>query len=419
MRVLDVDKGSVGDELGIKPGDDLTAFDGHKVVDILDYEYYNGAEAFVMTVVRDGTVTEYEVEKYEDEDLGLSFDREIPPVTCRNKCIFCFVDQLPKENIRPTLKVKDDDYRHSFLSGNYVTMTNMTDEEIERVIRLKLSPLYISVHTADPILRLRMLGIKRAPDIVQQMTRLAAGGIRMHAQIVYCPGINEDYIETAKRIEPLTESLAIVPVGLTAFSGAGLKHVSQEDAQRVVRAVEAFAQECLSRRGTRYMFASDEFYLKAGLSVPADTYYEDMPQIENGVGLVASFKRDFDNALGSCGGAPGWAAIATGVSAYPLIKACADKIVAVKGGRLDVYKIENTFFGPSVTVAGLVTGGDILRTLGGRALGERLIIPSVMLREFGDVFLDNMRVQELSGALHVPVEVIPPDGESFVKRILK
>ncbi len=419
MRIVCVEPGSVGDELGLVAGDELTALDGYAVEDVFDYEYYNEAENFSMSVMRNGELLEFDIEKYPDEDLGLEFDREMPPRTCRNHCMFCFVDQLPKGELRPTLKVKDDDYRHSFLSGTYVTLTNVTDAEIERIIRLKLSPLYISVHSADPQLRLKLLGIRRAPDLLSQMQRLHAGGIAMHAQIVYCPDINEDYIETARAIRPYTESLAIVPVGLTAYSNPAVRAVTPSDARRVVANVRAFADECLAQSGTRYMFASDELYLKAGLSVPPYADYEDFVQIENGVGLVAMFLHDFEEALRTATGAPGRCSIATGVSAYPMIAECAKRLTDRLGGEIQVYCVENRFFGSSVTVAGLITGGDLLRTLKGCDLGERLLLPAVMLREFGDVFLDNMTVGELSAALETPIEIMPPDGESFVTRICK
>lgn len=419
MRILDVARGSVGEELGIRAGDELTAFNGHRVMDILDYEFYNGAENFSMSVERDGIVTEFDIEKYEDEDLGLDFDREIEPRTCKNHCIFCFVDQLPKGDLRPTLRVKDDDYRHSFLSGNYVTLTNVSDEDIERIIRLKLSPLYISVHSAEPDLRLKLLGVKRAPELMGQLETLHRGGIAMHGQIVYCPDVNEDYIETAEAVRPYMRSLAIVPVGLTAYANPDVRPVEAADARRVVERVTALQQKCLRETGTRFLFIADEFYLKAGVPVPPYAAYEDFEQIENGIGIVALFLHDFEAAVENRKGRVGRCSIATGVSAYPMIADCARKLTERFGGQIDVYRVENRFFGASVTVAGLVTGGDILRTLRGKDLGERLVLPSVMLREFGDVFLDNMTVNALSRALNVPIEIIPPDGESFVTHLVK
>ena len=418
MKILAVQAGSVGDELGIRAGDELVAVNGFPVTDILDYEYILGAERFTMTVARGDEQTEFDVEKYEDEDIGLDFDREIPPRTCKNHCLFCFVDQLPERDLRKTLHIKDDDYRHSFLSGNYITMTNMTDADIDRVLRLKLSPLYVSVHSADEAVRRRLLGVKRAPDLMAQVRRLHAGGIKLHGQIVYCPGINDDYAATARATAPYFESLAVVPVGLTRDRNPLLTPVSPPCAAAVIDAVEALQPGFLADKGTRYVFAADEFYTICGREVPPYEAYEDFPQIENGVGLIARFLREFSQGLTECSGRTGACSIATGVSAYPLIRRCADEIAAKFGGDIRVYAVRNDFFGETVTVAGLVTGGDIAAQLAGKPLGDRLYIPSVMLREFGDVFLDDMHVSELSRRLGVPVIPVPADGGSFVKYIL-
>ena len=418
MKILSVQSGSIGEELGIQAGDELVAVNGYEVTDILDYEYVLGAEKFTMTVRSCGEETLYEVDKYEDEDIGLEFDREIAPRVCKNHCVFCFVDQLPERDLRSTLRVKDDDYRHSFLSGNYITMTNLTDGDVDRIIRLKLSPLYISVHSADEAVRLRLLGIKRAPRLMAQVNKLYDGGIHMHGQIVYCPGINDDYRNTALATAPYFDSLAIVPVGLTRCCNPALTPVDAEKAAEVVRETEALQRRFLKEKGTRYFFVADEFYTKAGIEVPPYEEYEDFPQIENGVGLIARFKNEFDEGMDELAGAPGRCCIATGTSAYSLIRSCADKITDKFGGEINVYAIRNDFFGETVTVAGLVTGGDILAQLKGKELGERLIIPSVMLREFGDVFLDDTSVSWLSDRLGVPVTVSPPDGYGFVKNIL-
>lgn len=418
MKILAVQQGSVCDELGICSGDELIALDGHKVVDILDYEYYLSAENFTMTILRGKNITEYEVEKYEEEDLGLEFDREIEPRTCKNHCLFCFVDQLPKQNLRDTLRVKDDDYRHSFISGNYITMTNMTDADIDRVIRLRLSPLYVSIHSTDETVRRRILGVKRSPVLLEQVKKLHAGGIRLHGQIVYCPGLNDDYEQTAIDSAPYFDSLAVVPVGLTRDRNPQLVPVTADCARKVVQRVTALQTRFLQEKGTRFLFAADEFYTKADLDVPPYESYEDFPQIENGVGLIAQFLRDFEDGLADFTGTPGKCAIATGESAARLIRRCAERLSAKFGGEVDVYAIRNDFFGDTVTVAGLVTGRDIYAQLRGKDLGERLIVPSVMLREFKDVFLDDMRMSELADKLGVPVQAIPPGGYDFVRCLL-
>ena len=421
MKILSVTSGGVADELGIHAGDELLSFDGFPVVDILDYDYYNSRENFVMQIKSGGEIVDYEIEKYDYEDLGLELSSEIPVRQCRNHCIFCFVDQLPKENLRDTLRVKDDDYRHSFIFGNYVTLTNLTDRELERIVRIKLSPLYVSVHTSNHELRCKMLGTDPAktPNITEQLRKLHNGGISVHAQIVYCPSVNDDIDQTVRDIGPYTVSLAVVPVGLTKFRNPELKTVDCKSASAVLGVVDKWQRKFLSERGMRYVFAADELYLAANREVPPYEEYEDFSQIENGVGLIASFKYDFDYAL-SCftQGSVGEVSIATGESAYPLIRKSADIIEKKYGGKIHVYAVKNEFFGESVTVAGLVVGRDIISQLRGQRLGSKLFIPRVMLREFGDVFLDGTTVGELSDALGVKVQVLSPDGESFVKGLI-
>lgn len=421
MKIFSVAKNSIADELGIKAGDELLAFDGFPVTDVLDYDYYDSLENFVMTVRSGGEVTDYEIEKYDDEELGLELDREIRVRSCRNNCIFCFVDQLPKEELRSTLRVKDDDYRHSFIFGNYVTLTNVTGRELERIIRIKLSPLYVSVHSSDYAMRNKLLGINHAPaipDIVTQLRKLHAGGIRVHAQIVYCPDVNEDVEQTIRDISPYTESLAIVPVGLTRDCNPELRRVDCEHARRILDIVDKWQRKLLAERGTRYVFASDELYLAAEREIPPYEAYEDFCQIENGIGLIAAFVHDFENALADCAsGHVGEMSIATGLSAKPLIERCAQKLTAKFGGKIHVYGIRNDFFGESVTVAGLVVGRDIAAQIGGKPLGERLVLPRIMLREFQSVFLDGYTVERLESELKVKVQIIQPDGESFVREI--
>ncbi len=421
MKILSVTKGSVADELGVKAGEELISFDGFPVFDFLDYDYYNSCENFVMRVRSKDEIVDYEIEKYEDEDLGLELSREIPVRSCCNNCVFCFVDQLPKEDLRSTLRVKDDDYRHSFIFGNYVTLTNVSENEIDRIIRLGLSPLYVSVHTSNEELRKKILRYKRdTPPILQRLKKLNEGGIKIHAQIVYCPGINDDIDSTIRDIEPYTQSLALVPVGLTRDCNPALKKVDSESANAVIDAVEKWQKRLLDKRGTRYVFAADELYLAAGREVPPFEAYEDFSQIENGIGLIAAFKHEFDATMESYErGNVGELSIATGESAYPLISDCAAKVQKKFGGKIKVYKIKNDFFGPTVTVAGLIVGRDIFRQLSGKKLGERLVLPKVMLREFGDVFLDGTTVSELGAKLGIKVQTIQPDGESFVKALIR
>lgn len=416
MRIIDVQENTIGAELGISAGDELLSFDGNDVSDILDYDFYNDGESFIMSVLHQGEIIDFEIEKDTEEDLGLVLDDELKTIVCRNKCIFCFVDQLPKKELRNTLRVKDDDYRLSFISGSYVTLTNVVQEDLDRIVRLKLSPLYVSIHSCNSELRRIMLGNPKAPDIVKQLEYLHNNGIKIHAQIVYCPDVNEDIAESIEISSRYCESLAVVPVGLTKDCNSKLRPVNDKDAKRIIDIVEPLQKRFLKEKGTRFVFLADEFYIKANRAVPSFESYEDFVQIENGVGLVASFKHDVDEALkDSVTVCDKVRSVATGMDAYPHIKECAEKLAAKSGGRINVYGIRNDFFGPSVTVAGLVTGGDILNQLQGKEIGSCLILPRCMFKEFHDVFLDNMTVNELSEKLGVKIKIIDTDGYSFVK----
>lgn len=416
MRITEVEKNSIGDELGIRAGDELIAFNGKTVQDFLDYEFYNAEESFTMSVGRNGQVTDYEIEKDSDEDLGLGIEGEQNIRVCRNKCIFCFVDQLPKKGLRSTLRVKDDDYRLSFMSGSYVTLTNTSEEDLQRIADLKLSPIYVSVHTSDLKLRRFMLGNPKAPDIIEQLRFLHNNGIKIHAQIVYCPEVNEDYVKTIIETAPYCETIAVVPVGLTRDCNTSLKPVDKHYAQKAIDGILPLQKDFLKSKGTRYVFLADEFFVVAEREVQAFECYEDFAQIENGVGLVAKFRREVDLALAETEqGNIGKCSIATGLAAFGVIKSAADKVAHKFGGEIAVYGVKNDFFGESVTVAGLLTGGDIYKTLKNKSLGERLILPRCMLKEFDDVFLDNMTVGELSEKLGLRIQVINTDGYAFVK----
>ena len=418
MRVLGVEKNSIGEELGIKAGDEIVSFDGYKAVDILDYEFYDDAENFTLEVRRGKRETVYEIEKEPFETLGLEFDREIKIRGCRNNCIFCFVRQLPSgENLRDTLRVRDDDYRHSFISGNYVTLTNLSDFDVERIIRLKLSPLYVSVHTVDDKLRNEMLGIKDSRPILPLLKKFYDAGITLHTQIVYCPTVNEDLEQSIIKLSEFCATLAIVPVGLTKNANPNLRPVSGSEAEKVIELTEKYQRKLLAEKGTRFVWAADEFYVKAGKAVPNGETYEDYPQIENGVGLLAKFEEDFAYALETAEKCNGKLSVATGESAYDFIKEHSLILNEKLGCEITVHKIKNEFFGDTVTVAGLVVGRDIYNALSSKDLGERLIIPSVMLREFHDVFLDNMTVSELERKLNVKITVADSSGYGFVAAV--
>ncbi len=420
MEISRVLKNSLAEKLGLKKGDEIVSFNGFDFIDILDYEYYNSFSDFKIKAVVSGKEKEFNILKDESESFGLEFDSEIKVRQCRNKCVFCFVDQLPKSALRNTLRIKDDDYRHSFISGTYITLTNLSKSDIDRIIRLKLSPLYISVHSTNDEIRNKLLGIKEGFSILPLLKEFKANGIDFHSQIVYCPGFNDDLETSINELMPLSLSLSVVPVGLTKECNPSLRPVDAQGARITVELIEKIQEKALKQYGTRFVWPADELYVKAGMTIPHYDTYEAYPQIENGVGLLAKFNEDFEYALKEVKkGKIGKVSIATGESAYGFIKEKAQILNEKFGGEISVYKIHNNFFGASVTVAGLITGGDLYCQLKNKPLNGRLILPSVMLREFTDVFLDDISVKELEEMLKVKITVAEPDGESFVKSVLE
>ncbi len=406
----------------IKAGEEVTSFDGKPFVDILDYIYADASDNCKLTVFdKSGKQREVVAKKTCGGDtMGLEFDSnvEITPKECRNNCIFCFVNQLPK-GMRDTLYVKDDDYRLSFVSGSYITCTNLSESDIARIIEYKLSPLYVSVHATDEELHKRMLGIKKAANQMDIVKRLTANGITLHAQIVLVPDINDgEYLQ--KSLEELfaakVKSVAIVPVGLTGHREGqpDIRPLNKQDAIQVIDMVEAFY-----KKHPFFCYAADEMYQKAGRAVRNADYYGDYPQIENGVGLITKFLDEIKDALNY---APKKLSktigVITGVSGKDTMLAIKQLLEAKwKRFKMDVYPIENTFFGKSVTVTGLVTASDILRQLEGAPLADELIIPSVMLKEFETVFLDGMSLKELSTKLKRKIIVSAVTGDCFLDTI--
>ncbi|MDR3319305.1 MAG: DUF512 domain-containing protein, partial [Clostridiales bacterium] len=404
--------------LGIKSGSALCAFDGNEVTDILDYQYYNAQESFVMTVSDGGELTDYEIDKDADEDLGLTVEDGLQPVrVCGNRCVFCFVDQLP-EGMRESLYVKDDDWRLSVISGNYVTLTNLTARDRSRIIRYRISPLYVSVHASDPAVRGRLLG-KKNSDILPILRELAAHGIKIHAQIVLVPDINDgaELEKTITEIKPYTQSLAVVPVGLTAYANPAIRNVDKECARRTVALCRKLAEKYRGRGGAGYVYCADEMYVIAGLPVPPPADYDGFPQIENGVGLMAEFEEALRAAL--CDGefepVITEAVIVTGSAARAFMEQMAGLICArFPQVRLSVAEIVNKTFGASVTVAGLLAGRDIAAQA---PRGGVIILPRVMLREFTDVFLDDMSVAELAEILRAEIIVAETTGEGLLEAL--
>ena len=402
-------------------GDAVIAINGNKIIDVLDYKFFAYDSRLKVLLRRpDGSEYEVAVRKSEGGDLGLEFESYLmdTPRSCANNCVFCFIDQLPK-GMRRTMYFKDDDARLSFLLGNYITLTNLSKREIERIIALHISPINVSVHTTNPALRCKMLQNPRAGESIETMRRFAAAGIVMNCQIVCCPGLNdgEELLRSMRDLEemyPGVHSVSIVPVGLTRFREGlyPLTPYTKELAGETIDMVTAFGDECLKRHGTRIFFCGDELYIKAERELPPDEFYEEHTQLENGVGMIRLLETEFRSALmlsDEPDGVP--FSIATGVSAAPyfdkLLGMAKEKYGTIKG---QVYAIENDFFGRSINVTGLITGQDLIKQLKGRELGERLLISQNMLRREEMDFLDDVTLEQASKELGVPIYPIEQDG---------
>lgn len=403
-------------------GDELLAIDGHEIHDVLDYQYWSYGEALTVTLRTKKGEKTVRVRKSEGKDLGLDFEDYLmdKPRHCANRCMFCFVDQLPK-GLRSPLYFKDDDARLSFLTGSYITLTNLSEREIERILQLKVSPVNVSVHATEPELRAKLLGQPKAAQGYALMQKLAAGGIEMNCQIVVCPGVNDgehlqQTMEELAALYPQVPSVSVVPVGLTMHREglAELTPFNKVTAGETIDRVYAFNEVCLEKYGSRIFFCADELFLKAGRDIPDEDYYEGYPQIENGVGLMRSMEEEFKAALDGCGIRDDFC-VATGVSAAPYIR----RLLSLAGSSAPVYAIENDFLGHTIDVAGLITGGDLMRQLADKPLRERLLIPHVMLRHGGDVFLDDVTPAQVEQTLHVKLTDVINDGRVFYNEIKK
>ena len=402
---------SIAAEFELEAGDRLLAVNGHQLRDLIDYSYFTASdEELLLEIIRvNGEIWELEVERDAGEPLGLTFAPPAP-ANCRNNCIFCFVHQLPK-GLRKPLYVKDEDYRLSFLNGNYVTLANITTTELDRIIEQRLSPLYISVHTTNPELRQLMLGKKGIPPILEQLQALAAARIALHTQIVLCPGINdgpelERTVADLAGLYPAVQSLAIVPLGLTRHRQKlpQLQPVDQRYAREFITQWEPQTRALKKRLKEPFLFLADEFYLKADLPFPPLREYGDLPQIENGVGMVPLFQREATKTVRSAryiGDFP--ITVITGVSSFPFVSEFLAQLGKKTGLTVVPMAVENRLFGESVTVSGLISGNDIVATLEGHALGRALLIPDVMLKEGAGVFLDDVSLKALEERLNCRV----------------
>lgn len=435
QRVL---PGSIAEEAGISTRDHILTINGEKIEDIFDYKFFIAEDMLNIRVQKDdGDIWEIDIEKDTYEDLGIEFADPLFDNTkkCTNKCIFCFIDQLPK-GMRETLYFKDDDIRLSFLMGNYVTLTNLKDKDIDRIIRYRMSPINISVHTTNPSLRVFMLRNKFAGNVLEKIVKLTDAGINVNCQVVLCRGINDGKeldktIEDLSNLYPRVHSISVVPVGITRYREGlfDLIPYDKEEACNILTQVKAWQKKLLVEKGSRVVYPADEFYIMAGYEVPGHEEYEGFPQLENGVGLVSLFKYEFYEYLHKlekqnmpCGvkKIPHRAvSIATGISAYKLIKELTDELEKrYNDVKINVYPIENRFFGEYVTVAGLLTGQDIVNELKDKELGCELLIPETMLKFDRQVFLDDYTVKLVESILGVELKVLEVNGKAFVDGIL-
>ena len=423
--------GSIAEEMGIEPGDKLLSIDGHEIEDIFDYQYYVEAEELLLLIEKpDGEQWELEIEKEEDETLGIEFGEGLMDEyrSCRNKCIFCFIDQMP-QGMRDTLYFKDDDSRLSFLQGNYVTLTNMSDHDIQRIIKYRLEPINISFQTTNPELRCRMLHNRFAGDALKKVDELYRGGIEMNGQIVLCKGINDgEELERSIRdltgYMPLLKSVSVVPVGLSKYREGlyPLEPFTKEDAREVLSVIHKWQEKLYREYGLHFIHAGDEWYLLAEEELPEEERYDGYLQLENGVGMLRLLFNEFSEGYEALEGddRTGEIALATGKLAFPCLREIADKMEKkFPGLKIHVYEIRNDFFGERITVSGLITGQDLVNQLKGRNLGGRLLIPCNMLKADEDIFLDDYTVKEVSDALQVPVDIVKSSGQDLIDAFLK
>lgn len=420
--IKSVDAHSPAHRAGVKVGEKLLQVNGHPIVDVLDYKFYSYDPKLTLLLEKtDGKQRTVKVRKQEGEELGLEFETYLMDQArcCANRCIFCFVDQLPK-GMRSTLYFKDDDARLSFLMGNYITLTNLSPRELDRIVELRVSPINISVHATEPDLRAMMLGHRNGGQIMEIMRRFADAHITMNCQIVACPGVNDGEhlqksMEDLAALYPYVKSVSIVPVGLTCHREGlhQLKPFDECSAQTTVDQVEAYAEKCLEKYGSRVFWCSDELYLRAKRAIPEDEYFEDYTQLENGVGMLRLLRTEFDSALRMADPVDSVRPYSTacGVDAAPWIQEIVDSAAEKCHTKANVYPIVNHFLGETITVSGLVTGGDLIAQLKGRDLGERLLIPINMLRHGEDVFLDDITLQDVARELNV--EVVPVNQDGF------
>lgn len=428
--IKSVEPGSIAEELEIEPGDELISINDKEIEDIFDYRFLSEDEYLTMVIrKKDGEEWELEIEKETYEDLGIEFEDGLMDEyrSCHNKCIFCFIDQMPK-GMRDTLYFKDDDARLSFLQGNYITLTNLSEKDMERILFYKLSPINISVHTTNPELRCKMLNNRFAGQALGKIKRFYDAGLTMNGQIVLCKGYNdgaelERTISDLTKYLPLMQSVSVVPIGMTKFRDglAKVEPFTKEDAIEVLGIIHRWQDKILKEYGTRMIQASDEWYLLSGLPIPDEEHYEGYSQLENGVGMVRSMKDDVDALLEELESDERTVrcTFATGVLAAPVIREQVEKVMAkFPNVKAEVIAIINHFFGENITVAGLLTAQDIIAQLKGKDLGDFLGLPEVLLKSGTDILLDDLTVSDIENALQTKVRIVKSDGEGLVRAFL-
>jgi putative radical SAM enzyme (TIGR03279 family) len=426
---MEVIKASIADAVGLEPGDTLLSINGQPVEDLLDYQFYSQDDNITLVIEKkNGETWSVDIEKDFDDELGLLFEGVVFDRIrlCRNRCMFCFIDQMPSA-MRETLYVKDDDYRYSFLFGNYITLTNLSDDDWNKLESMRLSPLYVSVHTTSGPLRQQMMKNPRAAHIMEDLQRLKQAGIQVHTQIVLCPDLNDGQ-ELVKSINeladlyPSVQSVGIVPVGLTGHRDKlpHLRTFTAQEARELIEEVNQWRNTFRSRFGIGFVYLADEFYVKAGIPVPPADYYDDYSQIENGIGLIRLFmddwqeiKRDLPNQID-----PVQVFLITGESARTVMQTVAEDLNRVKGLGVEVIVVPNQYFGGGVTVTGLLTGTDIINCLQDNYRGKKVVIPEVLLQEGSTMLLDNITLEEIASRTGVVIRTTDGSARSLVEAVL-
>ncbi len=428
--IRSVEEGSIAWELGIEAGDKLISINENEIEDVFDYHFLvNDEELVVLIEKSNGEEWELEIEKDYEEDLGIEFEQGLMDEyrSCRNKCMFCFIDQMPK-GMRETLYFKDDDSRLSFLQGNYITLTNMSDDDVRRIVKYHLEPINISFQTTNPKLRCKMLHNRFAGDALKKVDILHEGGITMNGQIVLCKGVN-DGEELERSIRDLTkylpnlQSVSVVPVGLTKFREGlyPLEPFTKEDAKEVLKTIHKWQEKIYAEYGIHFIHAGDEWYILAGEELPEEERYDGYLQLENGVGMLRLLMNEFEEGFANLEGDERTREIsmATGVLAYPYLEKMLARLQEkFPNVKVHLYRIINNFFGELITVAGLITGQDLIAQLKGQELGERLYLPCSMMRDGETVFLDDLSLQDVKEALQVETDIVKSSGQDFIEAVI-